>query len=272
MKLFDPWSRMLRRMHYAQNMDGMYNRYMRERKGWDVHLRKTRNFITDFVNHQPEHRKVVILGSGWLLDIPIELLIDKYKEIYLADILHPPQVKHKYRKIASIHWIETDLSGGYMKGVYELVGKKGGNLSAEELSSLQPLPEKQYLDLGKKDPNENVGLTHFISVNLLSQLDGMLIDYLQEHTRIKPEQLLNFRRKIQQDHLDFLKNAGPACLVTDFSEIRQPLKTGAALETRLILADWPDVPHQEQWKWAFDSTGSYLHEYTVSMLVKATSL
>jgi hypothetical protein len=272
MKLFDPWLRMLRRMHYVQNMEGMYNRYMRERKGWDVHLDKTRNFITDFVNRQPEHQSVVVLGSGWLLDVPVEMLVEKYRHVYLADILHPPQVKHKYRKNTSIQWIETDLSGGYLRAVYELVRKHGRELSPEVLESLNPQPEKQFGELLQKLEQDNSVPPHFISVNLLSQLDGMLVDYLLDNIRIQPEQLVPFRRKIQQDHLDFLKNARPACIITDYSERRQHLKSGAAEETRLILADWPDSPRKEQWKWNFDTSGSYLEEYTVSMLVKAICL
>jgi hypothetical protein len=272
MKLFDPWLRMLRRMHYVQNMEGMYNRYLRERKGWDIHLDKTKSFITEFVNRQPEHQCIVVLGSGWLLDVPIESLVEKYRHVYLVDILHPPQVKHKYRNYSSIKWIEADLSGGYLKAVYELVRTQGNQLSPDSLVSLKPQPEKQFQDQIQKLTRENTAPTHFVSVNLLSQLDGMLIDYLLENTSFKPELLIPFRRKIQQDHLDFLKNAGPACLITDYSERRQSLKTGTAQETKLILPNWPDSPHKEQWKWNFDTSGSYLEDYAVSMLVKAVCL
>ncbi|MFN8208842.1 MAG: hypothetical protein U0T82_15755 [Bacteroidales bacterium] len=269
MKFFDSRLRMLRRMHYFRNMEGMYNRYLREHKGWDVHLGKTRKFIENFVNRQAEHQNLIVLGSGWLLDVPIEFLVEKYSIVYLADIVHPPQVKHKYRNYSPIRWVETDLTGGYLSSVYELVKQQGKTLSPESLFVLKPQPERTFQDLFGKTNRENPGSTHLISVNLLSQLDGMLTDYLQDHTHLKPGQILPFRRKIQQDHLDLLKNTGPACLITDFTEYRQPVKNGAAVETKLILPDWPDSPHKEQWKWGFDSSGSYLEDYTVSMLVRA---
>ena len=35
---------------------------------------------------------VTVLGSGWLLDLPLAEMLEKTEMIYLVDIVHPPEV------------------------------------------------------------------------------------------------------------------------------------------------------------------------------------
>ena len=54
---------------------------------------------------------VVVLGSGWLHDVPIEHLVAKYRRVVLVDAVHPRPVRDLARRDPRIVLAEVDLSG-----------------------------------------------------------------------------------------------------------------------------------------------------------------
>ena len=88
-------------MGYLRDQDGVMNRYLSERGNWNEHLDLTKDFIAQsFI--QKELDTVAILGSGWLLDVPLEKLIPRFKHIYLVDIWHPRQIRRKVAALDSV--------------------------------------------------------------------------------------------------------------------------------------------------------------------------
>src|SRR5210317_1415141 len=86
--------RILRKMGYLADQQGIIDRYLRERGGWDSHLLKCREYILDKVN-KLAISDITILGSGWLLDVPLEELSGLCNKITLIDIHHPRQVRKR---------------------------------------------------------------------------------------------------------------------------------------------------------------------------------
>lgn len=84
----------IRRMGYPRDQDGIMNRYMHERSNWDKHLERTKKFINDAFR-DTNIGTIAVLGSGWLLDIPLADMVDRYDHLYLVDINHPPQIRKK---------------------------------------------------------------------------------------------------------------------------------------------------------------------------------
>jgi hypothetical protein len=76
-------------MGYICDQEGIMNRYIREKKSWDLHFGKTREFINGCFSDKSID-SVAVLGSGWLLDVPLEEMKNRYKKIFLVDIHHPP--------------------------------------------------------------------------------------------------------------------------------------------------------------------------------------
>ena len=66
-------NRVLRKFGFKKDQNGIINRYLREKGSWKTHLSNTKKFITDFTKNKAKN-SCVVLGSGWLLDVPIEYL------------------------------------------------------------------------------------------------------------------------------------------------------------------------------------------------------
>ncbi len=104
------------------------NRYLRESAGWNKHLERTRKFISDSFAHT-EAESVAVLGSGWLLDVPLDHLIQRFRKVYLVDIHHPIQIRKKTAGMSQVELIEADLTGGAIEKIWQY--------SRENLSSTQ---------------------------------------------------------------------------------------------------------------------------------------
>ncbi|TFH27752.1 MAG: hypothetical protein E4H10_02795 [Bacteroidia bacterium] len=237
-------AKIIRRMGFVRDQEGIMNRYIGESSQWQHHLEKTRTFIAgSFTGTQAE--SVAVLGSGWLLDVPLDELRLRFGQVYLVDIHHPPQIRKKIAGMEGVELIEEDLSGGAIEQVWKLLRKNKSSFPAtrlvEEISLIPPLAGIQPDAL--------------ISVNLLNQLDILLCDHIRRKLPFQQELSISFRAAIQAFHLEWLtKKAG--CLVTDTTEHRIPHK-GKKSSKRLLYTDLPEGIRRDRWQWDFDSRGTY---------------
>lgn len=231
-------------MKYISDQQGIIERYLEEHEGWKLHLENTRSFIMDCVKkYTPE--SVIIMGSGWLLDVPLKELIPMCKRIYLADIWHPRQVRAMIQKYPNCSLVYTDLTGGAVKQVYDLVKsfRKTGNMeSLRSISSSKPeLPDKN---------------SYMISLNILNQLDIILVDYIKRFIKYSDEEIREFRKQIQENHLAFLK-PGQSCLIVDREEIVSDSKNQVVATKKPVYAELPEGKKRMEWKWSFDQGGAF---------------
>ena len=89
--------KILRRMEYLSDQKGIMNRYLAEADNWESHLKHTRDFIVKCLGEK-HYGTMVVLGSGWLLDLPLDFITSRTREVYLLDIVHPPQILKKIVK------------------------------------------------------------------------------------------------------------------------------------------------------------------------------
>jgi len=234
----------IRRMGYLKDQEGIMNRYIRESSSWKIHLERTRKFITGSFQ-ESKAETVAVLGSGWLLDVPLEKLRHRFSHIYLVDIHHPPQIRKKVSTLKEVELVEEDLSGGAIEQVWSFLRKHKGDHSAtgllEEIILNPPLVGQQADAL--------------ISVNLLNQLDILLCDHIRRKLPFQQELSVSFRAAIQAFHLEWLTKK-PGCLVTDVKEHRIPQK-GQSSSKPLLYTHLPSGMRQDSWEWDFDSRGTY---------------
>lgn len=237
-------SQSIRRMGFVKDQEGIMNRYMRESSNWKNHLERTRKFITDsFV--QTDAQTVAVLGSGWLLDVPLDHLLKRFRHIYLVDIHHPIQIRKKIASMKQVELIEADLTGGAIEKIWQYYR------STKNLSKAGPVP----LQLDLEAPLSHLQPEAMISVNLLNQLDIMLCDYILKQKPFQQEDLTPFRAAIQAKHLDWISKK-PACLVTDILEEVED-KNGIKSSKALLYTHLPEGMRQDHWWWDFDSQGTY---------------
>ncbi len=233
----------IRRMGYVRDQEGIMNRYIREKNHWEIHLEKTREFInTSFTDLSIS--SVAILGSGWLLDVPLEEMRTRYEHLYLVDIHHPPQIRKKVGGLENVELIEADLTGGAIELVWQ-AAKKRRDHSLDTIlneSSLSP-------------PLSHLSPDAFISLNLLNQLDIILCDFLEKTGYFQQETRDHFRSLIQTFHLDWITQI-PGCIVTDTVEVSKD-SHGRETFISLLYTDLPEGHRKSQWSWEFDTHGRY---------------
>lgn len=249
-------------MGYFRDQQGIINRYLRESTQWKDHLDRTRNFIQSSFPIDPDGKKipgaVAILGSGWLLDVPLEHLRIAFEKVYLVDICHPPQIIKKLEKVENVSFLEEDLSGGGIEQVWHFTHGKGPATLEDFAASL-----KFASPLEGKNPSA------IISLNLLNQLDIILCDYLSAKGKADLETLDLIRSRIQSFHLEWITKK-PGCLITDTREISIH-KDGLEEIKSLLFTPLPPANKTEAWNWEFDSSGRYRSGIRSRMEVEALS-
>ena len=245
-------------MGYYNYQSGLIYRHLNQSGGWDSHLEHCRNFILKAIDLQkPE--KITVLGSGWLLELPLAEMVEKVNVVCLADIVHPPEVIQQVRSLNKVILHETDITGGLIREVWQ----KTRNYSFfNKLKSLNGIIIPEY------EPEWDPGMV--VSLNILTQLESLLIDYLRKRSTICEDEYNRFRTAIQRSHIDFLKKH-KSVLITDYSEVTTK-NNGAFSTFTSLLTDLPSSGVKEEWSWDFDKAGSDFYNSTSIMKVVALVL
>lgn len=229
-------------MGYYDYQNGLIYRHLNQKGGWDEHNDHCRSFILKALDlYKPE--KVTVLGSGWLLDLPIAEMVERISKICLFDIVHPPDVIDQAGKFKNVELIEQDVTGGLIEEVWQ---KKRKTSFLKKLRSLENIIVPEY------KPDCDPGMV--ISLNILTQLDSLLVDYLKKGSIIKEEEFNLFRAEIQKKHIDFLLKY-KSVLITDITEIFTD-KSGNVTYIPTAFTDVPDGQYKEEWNWHFDLVSS----------------
>ncbi len=241
-----------RRLGYKANQQGIINRYLREMGQWDSHLWRCRKYILDSIAlYKPD--TITFLGSGWLLDIPLEEAAERCRKVRLVDVMHPPQVRHKVSKINNVELYRQDISGGALAEIWDAYRKDAG-ISSMEMPAY--------------DPGFDAGLV--FSVNILTQLDSLIVDYLVRKTGMNYKDLRPLRKNMQRAHIRYLETVD-SVLITDYVEY---LKRGDDIvaDNKLVFCSLPKGRRVEEWIWEFDNSGNYYSGKRVIFGVKAIDL
>ncbi len=245
-----------KKMGYATDQNGIMNRYLREKQGWDIHLSNTKQFIINSIENA-KRGSVLVMGSGWWLDVPVDELTQHFDTVTLVDIVHPPQIVHKAKKYTNLQLIETDLNAGLLQQIYELK-----HITESELMSVVPNASQMPFDTHNFD--------FVVSVNLLNQLDTLIVEFIEKKGQWKTESILQFRKRIQDFHLSLLP-AAKSCLITDCEEYTAEsvdlYQKGNFSTKPLIYTQLPSA--SSEWEWYFDTQKTYYTNKITILKVRA---
>ncbi|MBU8891342.1 MAG: hypothetical protein KOO66_01075 [Bacteroidales bacterium] len=228
----------LRNMKYISDQEGIMRRYIRERHDWNIHIKETKNFILKSAKTKEKNR-VVVLGSGWLLDLPLKELSEIFNEIILIDIYHPKQIRRKAKEFSNVTLQTNDITGGLIDFFYKNRKKKVLFSSADSFKYLIP-----------KDTD------FVISLNILCQLHIILIDYLKKFGIYSVQELKTLEKQIQLSHLTMLPKE-KTCLITDYEEEIYDEDNILIGINPLLHFDLPNGNFSNKWQWKFDSLMTY---------------
>jgi hypothetical protein len=232
-------------MGYYSYQSGLIYRHFNQEDGWQSHLERSRQFILRALDeYKPE--KLTVLGSGWLLDLPVAEIAERTKKIVLVDIVHPPDVIRQVENFKNVELIEQDITGGLIEEVWQKAGKF---YFFNKMRSLENICIPEF------KPDFDTGMV--ISLNILTQLESLLVDFIKKRSIIKEEEFNRFRTEIQKKHIDFL-NKHKSILISDYTEVITS-RVGSIETIPTLLADLPSGKYREEWTWNFDQTGADLY-------------
>ena len=239
------YRRILTRMGYYNYQRGMIFHHASQQGGWEDHHEHSRKFILKALNYyKPE--KVTVLGSGWLLDLPFSEMLEKVSRICLIDIIHPPDVIKQVNRYSKVELIEQDVTGGLIAEVWEKTKKYS---FFKKLKSLDSIVIPEYCLAN--DPGM------IISLNILTQLESLPIDFIKKRSKIDEEVFRLFRSKIQKKHIDFLMKY-KSVLISDYAEVITN-RSGVSKTNPTLYTDLPKSATREEWIWNFDKSGGDLY-------------
>ena len=247
--LATPCPHHLRQMGYLSELIAIRPRYDRSRKLWEPHLRQTKDFILAGATRCVHRRRVVFLGSGWLLDVPLEELAGMFNEVHLVDIIHPLAARKAAARHPNVHVLSLDVAG-VAKPVFEAAARMGRTMQKEALSFQV-----------ERQPSGWLEGDYVVSVNLLSQLPVVpreLLTKLRDHhgrALYEESEMRSFARAVVEHHGRILQQAGSiTCLVTDVEEITLD-REGRTTARRDLLAGFELPPAEREWTWGFSDFG-----------------
>ena len=232
----------LNRMGYYNYQRGLIYHHLNQEGGWNIHLNNCRNFILKSIDSF-KPKIVTVLGSGWLLDLPLKELADQVSAINLVDIVHPPEVKNQAGMIKNVVLREEDVTGGLISEVWQKAGHR---------TFLNKLRTLDGINIPVYQPEYDPGLV--ISLNIFTQLEVLPVELLRKKAAVPEESFLGFRKEIQQNHIAFLKKH-KFVMITDISEVVTE-NSGSVNEIMSVLIDLPDGSRKEDWTWHFDLRSS----------------
>ena len=244
--IFNSDHRMFRRMGYFDDQSGILRRYRREQEHWDVHLQNTRQLVLEAM--QGKNRKsAAVLGSGWLLDVPVEEMSQYFEKLYLYDIRHPASVQKQVHSLGNVELRIHDISC-FARPVYQYIKQYRNSKNRQPISDIQP---QTTLDLS--------GFDFVFSCNILNQLDILLVDYLTQFFELSHEETVIFQSNVQHHHVHILP-VNRSCMVADYQEITCT-PDGKEIARRTSVHH-PIVQHPDarRWTWKFDTQMTYYQD------------
>jgi hypothetical protein len=232
------YRRILHKMGYYDYQHGLICRHLNQQGGWDSHLERCRRLILRALDiYRPD--KVTVIGSGWLLELPLIEMIKRTGKVVLVDIVHPPEVYSQTKGIEGISVVEQDATGGLIEEVWKKAGKR---------TFLNRLPSIGRITIPEYQPDEDPGMV--ISLNILTQLEFLPLKLLRDKTKAAEPEFLMFREEVQTNHIRFLMKHR-SVLITDVAEIFTET-SGETTEEKTALVRMPSGKVSDEWIWDFD--------------------
>lgn len=220
---------------------GIYNRYLRESKRWENHLANSKQAIVNAVNRF-NAKSVCILGSGLLLDVPVDELLTRGISLTLVDLAHPANIINKYSLNSQICFETHDLTGGLIH-----------HLQTTKLKDINFFTLVNLVTRARVYSN-NADLV--VSLNLLSQLSDIPIEFLKQKKLLTDWQSIELASAIQQKHLESLPK-GKSLLVSDIQEEFYD-EGGSLIAIRpTVFIDLSILTQVQEWQWEFDTAKTY---------------
>lgn len=233
--LTTPCDPLARRLGYLSELVALGARHRRQRRAWAPHVAACRRFVTQAMDHAPLGGRALVVGSGLLIEVPLEALAARFDEVVLLDILHARSVRRRVARLPNVRLVAMDVTGALAPLVAALDGKRDGQRDLPTGFAPPELPGRRF--------------AMAVSCNMLSQLPLLPLEAIERlGPAIPPSKRLAFAQHLAQDHLDWLAGvADTASLFTDTESLW--LNAGAVVERDDSVWGLPLPAPDMSWLW-----------------------
>ncbi len=249
--LTTPCPRTHRQLGYLTGMLGLQARHRRVQSHWQQHLENCQQLILRSALACRQTNKVTIIGSGLLLEVPLEQLSAQFNKVILIDMVQPRAVRKRCLKLGNVTPLVHDITG---LATALINYKKGDKL---------PTPQASLPGLG-------LSSDLIISCNLLTQLAHTPSHFLQHRHGWHEDdpQLQQWRQAIMKEHLLLLaQQEGRCCLICDAShDYRDKSGKPLAQENRLLGLSLGRV--DQEWLWPIAPLGELSKQHQLIATVQ----
>ena len=88
----------------------LIEREKRCRSYWLSHRTLCKNFIAENIDKSSGKSSVLVLGSGPLHEIPLELLAKSFEKVDLVDVVHLKSTIKQYSQYKNVRFIQADIT------------------------------------------------------------------------------------------------------------------------------------------------------------------
>ena len=230
--ILTPCPRPVRALGYLREAIGIQRRYRRCREHWRPHIEQCQSIIQNGLARCSERRKALVLGAGLLHDVPLLELVTSFQEVLLLDIVHPMSSRWKTRRFGNVRRVTADITNT-VNDLY---------LASDEPE--MPLPRsKPDLMLGDRE------IDFAVSLNLLSQLPCMPIEYLARYKAHSSQETDDYARDVIQAHLNYLDRLpGRVVLISDIERLKIDM-LNRVVERKDLLFGLKLPKQGDEWEW-----------------------
>jgi hypothetical protein len=251
-RLTTPIAPPLRAMGYLDESLAMRRRARRNAVSWKPHLALTRQFVLSAAEQCRNREQAIILGSGLLLDVPLEELSGMFRTVVLMDVVCLPEVRKAVTRHPNAVFVEHDVTG------------VAAPLFREGRSS-QRLPQ---VALPPARIAEDAGLV--ISLNILSQLWVVPRLYAARRIRsLEGDRVDDWCAEIVEAHYRWLRScSADVCLVADYEMIKRD-RSGRSISRESTVYGL-DLPQPDaSWTWNIVPPGDRSQHVSKELIVGA---
>jgi hypothetical protein len=237
----------VRNMGYLMDAIAIAARHRRCSANWAGHLDHSKEAVRQAIAGCGQRRKAVVLGSGFLLDLPLEELSAAFQEVVLVDIVHLRPVRRRVRAFSNVRLVSCDITGIAEK-LY--ANKKAGWLELPE-------PHAYF-------PDVDEGADLVISLNVLTQVSVIPEEYVTRKLKWKDSSTLEaWEDRIMARHYEALARlACFACLITDYEAVYRD-RDGGEIGRSYLLGSLRLPKAEKEWIWDIAPLGEESRKYSV---------
>lgn len=234
--LTTPCDPLARRLGYLSELVALGARHRRQRRVWAPHVAACRRFVTQAIDRAPPGGRALIVGSGLLVEVPLETLAARFDEVVLLDILHARSVRRRVARLPNVRLVAMDVTGALAPLVAALDGQRGDGKLDLPTGFAPPPPAGRRFAMA-------------VSCNLLSQLPLLPLEAIERLAPAIPApERLAFAQRLARDHLEWLAGvADTASLFTDTESLW--LRGGTVVERDDSLWGLPLPAPDMSWLW-----------------------